>query len=355
VKYYFLVTAIAVFLASCNVTVCSGDCDPDPGPGPGPDPDMSTAKLTSGSAPVDMLTALTHTGAAAAQRRAVRLSDRQVSSLRQYDGDKAPDNSPWEIWLESSFSDVEDNRHGADISSDIVDVTGGFSYRVNRDLVIGMAGGYEELEAFGYRRNAYVEQTGLLIGPFAGYRLNEYFFADAWAGYRYVDGDSRVTNLDGSYDGDGYFFATSLSAIFSHGSVYIQPKATLFYSDSEIDAYRLKNDTKSLALPDHDQTFGATQISTEINRPFQYSDTLQFTPFVRVGVAYEFDRTIDDSFLSDELENEDPSRWRGGAGLGIHANFSEQAAIEVGGGYEGIGVSDYDIWSLHAAIKISLN
>ncbi len=146
------------------------------------------------------------------------------------------------------------------------------------------------------------------------------------------------------------------------GGFLVRPKFTLYYQHSEIDSYKLRVDeTRSgglsgtITVPDDNFDYGVGEFSLELSRLFGEAGGFRYLPFVRGGVAYEFERPNDGKLLTPGLREKTPTPWSGNTQFGIRALLGESVVIDVEVGYDGFGRSNYDAWTGRAAISIFLN
>lgn len=105
----------------------------------------------------------------------------------------------YNIWADGQYFSINDDRYDIDASGSIKDLSFGIDRLLGDNLVLGIAGGIEQLENSAYTGTINVEEDGLFIGPYLGYRISKFAVLDVWLGYTKKDGESRISRLEGSF------------------------------------------------------------------------------------------------------------------------------------------------------------
>jgi hypothetical protein len=260
--------------------------------------------------------------------------------------------SDYNLWADAQYFEINDDRYDIDASGSIKEIRFGLDRLVGEDLVLGIAGGFERLENTGYAGTINVEQDGLFIGPFLGYRLSEFAVIDVWLGYTKGDGESRISQLEGSFDADRLFISANISSQYTTENQFnFRPKFSFYYGNTEITDYSLYLDPSknngnggTLTIDDYDANYGVAELSIETNRIYDTFKNTYTMPFLRLGVSYAFERPNDGVIITPELTAEDTAEVLGNANIGFRMLINTQFVTEVRAGYYGIGESDFDVW-----------
>lgn len=260
--------------------------------------------------------------------------------------------SDYNLWADAQYFDINDDRYDIDASGSIKEIRFGIDRLVGDDLVLGISGGFERLENTGYAGTINVEQDGMFIGPYLGYRISEFAVIDIWLGYTKGDGESRISQLEGSFDADRLFISANISSQYSTENQFnFRPKFSFYYGNTNITDYSLHLDPGknrgyggTLTIDDYDANYGVAEFSVETNRIYNTSKNTYTMPFLRLGVSYSFERPNDGVIITPELTAEDTADVLGNASVGFRMLINKQFVTEVRAGYYGIGESDFDVW-----------
>lgn len=262
-----------------------------------------------------------------------------------------PSEHAYTFWAETQYFDINDNRYNIDVSGTIAEIRFGLDRMVSDNLLIGIAGGVEKLESDGYGGTISVEQTGVFIGPYIGYRFGEMSVFDIWAGYTFGEGESRISLLEGDFDADRVFVTANLTSQFStENKINFRPKLSFYYGKTKVENYSLYLDPEKyngiggrLSVDDFDANYGVLELSSEVNHMFKSSENTYTLPFFRLGISYAFERPNDGMLITPELTEEETSEVLGNCHIGVRMLMYKKFAIEVRAGYYGIGESDFDV------------
>lgn len=261
-------------------------------------------------------------------------------------------SSAYNLWADGQYFDIDDDRYDIDATGSIKEIRFGIDRLFGDDLVLGIAGGLEQLENTAYSGSIHIEQDGLFIGPYLGYRISEFAVIDMWLGYTKGDGESRISRLEGSFDADRLFISANISSQYTTENQFnFRPKFSFYYGKTEISDYSLYLDPSknngyggTLTVDDYDANYGVAEFSIEANRIFDTSRDTYTMPFLRLGVSYAFERPNDGVIITPELTAEDTAEVLGNANIGFRMLINKQFVTEVRAGYYGIGESDLDVW-----------
>jgi outer membrane autotransporter protein len=272
--------------------------------------------------------------------------------------DLSRDPSPsWKVWVGPVLTDAGTFGGNAEMSNENWNLAVGIGNRINDESMIGIATSLRRNET-AWPNSTHTNWDATFVGPYFAHRFSRHAVFDVWAGVSSGAGASRAANLGGEYDSTGYFLATSMTVLFEVGVVQVRPRMSLLYNDREFDGYRLASDPGStadyVAVRGHDLTSGIGRLSAETSRVFDIPDQTHIATFLRAGISYEAGNAVDENFMMNALSETNQSRWRGDTQLGIRIDLFGKAAVEIEGGYDGIGDNESDVWSLRGALTIGL-
>lgn len=85
----------------------------------------------------------------------------------------------------------------------------GFDMVQRPDLIVGLAGGWENASSDAFDGQVSTDFNGYFIGPFLAWKPDPNLVLDLWAGYEQDNLDSNIAGLQGSYDIDRIFVSAN--------------------------------------------------------------------------------------------------------------------------------------------------
>ena len=206
------------------------------------------------------------------------------SSLAQASG-SAPRGvaGSWDIWAEARFIDTDFAAREGTATL----LYAGIDNAVSDDLLLGLMGQYDELDAKGSVTTGVLDGEGWMVGPYATVRLADRLFLDARAAYG--ETRNRISPF-GTYtdvfDTDRLLLAGTLTGEFEPApGLVIRPEAAIIWIDEEQKAY-----IDSLGSPIAAQGLDAGQLSfaPRIMYSAKVDDQFTLRPFVEARGIYSF-------------------------------------------------------------------
>ena len=159
-------------------------------------------------------------------------------------------------------------------------------------LVLGLALGYEESEAFTFYNGGNNDSDGYTIAPYAAFFINDVISIDAAVGYTSLEYDTdRVslasagtTNI-GSYDSDRLFASINLNATGQIGNVLLSTRVGYLYTQEEQDAYTETGGADARQVSDRDLDLSQVLVGMEVAYNWN-----RYIPYVGMTWAHDIDR-----------------------------------------------------------------
>lgn len=190
-------------------------------------------------------------GAVASERSGRQAGDAQavtyVSSNDTLAAGDVGDGSVFALWGSYSYADFESDFAfaGSSLAYDAHghNAIGGLDRLFAGRFLLGLAGGYQSVEADTAFNGGGTENDGQTVAPYIAILLNEVFSIDATAGYSWLEYDQdRISPADGtdiraSFDAERWFGATNLNALVVRGNWVLGAKVGYLHSDEEQERY----------------------------------------------------------------------------------------------------------------------
>lgn len=127
------------------------------------------------------------------------------------------------IWSGASHTRVKKSDQGGEYSGEITSGVVGYDRRLSRDLIAGLAFGYERIDIDTHYNQGNVEGDSLSIAPYVGYAITDWLSVDGTLGHSWVNYDfTRSGNITGSAKADRWFGATNLTASHRYGAATLR-------------------------------------------------------------------------------------------------------------------------------------
>ena len=186
----------------------------------------------------------------ARERSGKKAEDSQASVLQPMSGLPAGDEmggSVFGTWMSYSYSDFESDFsfQGTSLGydADAHNVLAGFDRLFNDHFLMGLAFGYQWVDADTDFNGGGQDNDGFTIAPYAAFLLTDVFSVDVTGGYSDLDYEQdRISPTDGTdinadFDADRWFVAANANALYIVDSWVFGAKIGYLYTDEEQDGY----------------------------------------------------------------------------------------------------------------------
>jgi len=189
-------------------------------------------------------------GDVARERSGKKGPDSHASAWRPGTGLAAGDDlggSVFGLWSSYSYSDFDSDFvfQGSSLAyeADSHNVLTGFDRLLGNRVLLGLAMGYQWVDAETDFNGGGQESDGHTIAPYAALILSDIFSLDVSAGMSWVDyQQDRVspadgTSIDADFDGDRWFFASNLNALVTSDAWVFGARVDYLHTDEKQDGY----------------------------------------------------------------------------------------------------------------------
>jgi outer membrane autotransporter protein len=267
------------------------------------------------------------------------------------------DQESYRGWIQGTALGFDDSLRNGDghLERGIL----GFDIVQRPDLIVGVAGGWENAGSDAFDNQVNTDINGLFIGPFVAWKPNPNIVLDLWGGYAQDNVDSNIAGLQGSYDVNRFFVSANATGRWFWGETEIRPKLELFYSndDTETHSYSptagtgLPGDLRLEVPGGHDDLFIST-LSAEVRREYQLSSGTRFAPYLRLGVDVQLARPNDGDILDGDLRIVSTEPVTGNILAGMTMKFANGSMLDARGGFGAIGQDGLSVFGGQIAFEI---
>lgn len=159
------------------------------------------------------------------------------------------------VWASGSYNHVKktdvDGRYDGSVKNGVV----GYDRRVTKDLILGVATGYETVDISTKYNAGSVEGESVSLSPYLGYVINDWLSVDASLGYSWIKYDfTRNANaVTGNTSAGRVFGSTNLNATHRYGDFQLRAALGYLRLYEQQDAYR---DSTGAAVDKSEINFG---------------------------------------------------------------------------------------------------
>ena len=239
--------------------------------------------------------------------------------------------SPWHAWIDAQYTDFNDRSDSANkFDGHNTNVTGGLSYKFNRDFVAGFVTGYEDFKYDVSSLNAFLKGDGWHAGGYFGWKFWDKLRLDGMLTYGQIDYGAQAGAVTGGWNADRITSMLRLSGRYRFSTYYVEPSARVTWARESQDAFI---DSAGVAHNDFGFTVGRASVGAEVGTPLIWSN-VAVTPYVGLFGDYRFgDETIAAASVVPNLENGWTARVTGG----LSATAASGLTASIGGEYGGLG------------------
>lgn len=219
------------------------------------------------------------------------------------------------VWAGGSYNRVKkgdvNGRYDGDVKNGVV----GYDRRVTKNLILGVATGYEQVDITTEYNNGSVEGESVSLSPYLGYIINDWLSVDATLGHTWISYDFSRSNgaVKGSTKAGRWFGSTNLNATQRLGDFKLRGSVGYLRLYEQQDAYR---DNTGAQVEDSQVNFG--QIRTTVGGSYDIATSfgvLSPNAFVRM----EYDTPASHSVMVGNNWMSSSDRTGAVFGIGIDA------------------------------------
>lgn len=255
-----------------------------------------------------------------------------------------------DIWLEASFTSVDDNRLGLDSETSFGAYYLGMDLMANDDLLVGALIQFDQAETTTGMLRSEVEGDGWMAGPYMVARVGEETYFDARVAWGQSDNEVNPLGLyTDSFETERWMFEANLTGDFHQGAWRISPQAGIAYFTEEQAAYV---DTLGFTIPSQEITIGRLSAGPEIAYRFDMPEGGYVEPYAELNVLYDYD---DAEVFNSSGVLQSLGTTRADARFGVNAALSNGGMISGEIALQGVGEGDFEANSAMIRVRLPLS
>ncbi|MEQ8435844.1 MAG: Ig-like domain-containing protein, partial [Oceanicaulis sp.] len=255
-----------------------------------------------------------------------------------------------DVWVQASYSGVEDNRAGLSSSNRFGLVYLGADMMINEDLLAGVLIQYDRMETTTGELRSEVEGDGWMAGPYMAMRIGENLYFDARGAWGRSDNtiDPLGLYVD-DFETDRWLLEANLAGEIFRGNWRITPEAGLAWFSEDSGAY---TDSLGFAIPGQSVTLGRLRFGPEFAYRFVKSEKAYIEPYMSLQAIYNFDQA---EVINATGFLEGLSEFRADARVGLNAAFDNGARLSGEITLNGLGDGEFDATSAMIRLRTPLS
>lgn len=217
------------------------------------------------------------------------------------------------VWINSGWSDIENDLSSTAMDGDVFSVFGGADYMISDRFYLGVSAGWETADIDTTFNAGSIESDGFTVAPYALFVINNWLTFDASAGYSWLEYDTTRTAgalVTGNFDADRWFASANLTGYYSINNWNMSGTVGYLYTEEEQDSF-----TESDGTLNRGQTIELGQIN--VGGTVGYSLGMM-EPYVTA--TYQIDTTRTDTVVG--VNQAQPANDETGFILGGGVRFS---------------------------------
>ncbi|CAN5129161.1 hypothetical protein BH10PSE10_BH10PSE10_13850 [soil metagenome] len=249
----------------------------------------------------------------------------------------------WSTWADVRGSGFEQSDSRA-LKGTQINASGGITYRLRPDLVVGAFAGYENFNYDFASLTGNLKGNGGTIGGYAGWQITPTLRWKGMIGWTGLGYDASAATASGGFDGSRWLVSTGLSGSYRVAAFIVEPSADVFaiweHQTGYIDNLGAAHDSRNFSTGR--VSLGGRALAPALG-PFGV------TPYLGVYGDWRFasDNTLPAAVPFAGIGDGLSARVTGGFNTRVFAAGS----LTLGGEYGGIG-ADYKLWTGNARLMV---
>ncbi|MCR6632732.1 MAG: autotransporter outer membrane beta-barrel domain-containing protein [Magnetospirillum sp.] len=229
------------------------------------------------------------------------------------------------VWTGGSYNHIKKDDVNGRYNGDVKNGVAGYDRRVTKDLILGLATGYEEVDITTEYNQGTVEGSSVSVSPYLGYIINGWLSVDATIGHTWIDYDfSRNSGaVKGSTNAGRWFGSANVNAVHRMGDFKLRGSLGYLRLYERQDAYR---DSTGAQVEEAQVNFG--QIRTTVGGSYDIATgfgVLSPNAFVRV----EYDTPASHSVMVGNNWMSSADRTGAVFGVGVDAAIADDLTLNL--------------------------
>ena len=221
---------------------------------------------------------------------------------------------------------------------------------MNPELVVGMAGQYDELSEDFEGDFTDKSRAGWLAGPYIVSRFHENLTFDGRASF----GKSRIAlsliEDEDRLETERMMLKGQLTGDFNMEKWRVTPAVSVFYLEEDGGAYTGRS---GLTMMGDQVSLGRVAFGPRLTRTFDMPNGVEITPTFNLQGTWDFDQTPFANVETGALTT--PDELRAKIESVVTAQVSKERKFSLNTFYDGIGVSGYDAYGVKLGMTVALD
>ncbi|MTH98755.1 autotransporter outer membrane beta-barrel domain-containing protein [Roseibium sp. RKSG952] len=267
-------------------------------------------------------------------------------ALGPYGADSAGSASTKEeslAWFDVTYLHANNNQFGRGGRDNSAQIIVGADLWQSGAVKVGFAGGFESTDTDSFNNTVSADANSYFIGPYLGWRPDEYTLVDIWLGYANRKFKNGIAAYRSSFDADRFFVDANITRRINSGNYSIFPKLGIFYANDDMPTHQYSNGTSTFTVTSHNAETLITRLAVDIWRdPIIGSNGLQWLPFMSAGVDWYAEQPGDRRVLSNDMTIDSTGDVIGSLSAGTDILTENGGRWTTKVTYDGIGLSGYN-------------
>lgn len=274
-------------------------------------------------------------------------ADEAFAALGYAAVNKAPLQAPvfapqWSTWADVRGSGFEQSDSRA-LKGTQINATGGITYKLRPDLVVGAFAGYENFNYDFASLAGNLKGNGGTIGTYAGWQITPTLRWKGMVGWTGLGYDASAATASGNFDGSRWLVSTGLSGSYRVAAFIVEPSADVFALWERQTGY-----TDNLGVAHDSRSFSTGRVSLG-GRALASSWWSGVTPYLGFYGDWRFATNTAQPAAVPFTGIGDG--WSARVTGGVNMRVFTVGSLTLGGEYGGIG-ADYQIWTGKARLSV---
>jgi hypothetical protein len=286
----------------------------------------------------------------AAERRSAvsERADEAFAALGYAAVGKAPRQAPvfasrWSTWADVRGSGFEQSDSRA-LKGTQINATGGITYKLRSDLVVGAFAGYENFNYDFASLTGKLKGNGGTIGTYAGWQITPTLRWKGMIGWTGLGYDASAATASGNFDGARWLVSTGLTGSYRVAAFIVEPSADIFAIWERQTGY-----TDNLGVAHDTRNFSTGRVSLGGRALAPMPEWSGVTPYLGFYGDWRF--ASDTAQLAAVPFTGIGDGWSARVTGGVNMRVFKVGSLSLGGEYSGIG-ADYKVWTGKARLAV---
>ena len=286
---------------------------------------------------------------------------RKLDEARKGSGDaaSAPDRmpssrppfSPWDVWLQASYTRFTDDRGGTVSSGHFGVLHVGADYILNPYVLLGLQGQFDNMRLQSNSDASNVDGRGWMAGPYGTFRLSEHLFLQARAAAgQSTNAINPYLSYTDHFSTTRWLASATLVGRWQYEAWDFRPSASVSYIEDVSKAY---TDSLGVNIPGIKSSLGQMKVGPEILYRYQMANGTNIVPHASAQAIWNFAGGNTGADFGGSLAG--PKEVRGRVELGVKVQATDGIQLDISSSFDGIGSSTFQSIGGKATLRIPLN